>query len=318
MEQKEVNLVELIKKEGSNITGTEIEMTKKDGSKIYGLVWNTPNAVGNIIIVTGMEEHSSRYEHFAKFLNEHGFNVYCLDHIGQGFNAKTVADLGIWEPSGFRIMVNTIDELVSKLRVSVRPTYLFGHSMGSFIVQDYIQRFSGHIEKAIICGSNGPDVAVKLGNQLAKILANKKNYNKKTKFFNNLIFGAYARQTPHSKTEFDWLSYNQENVLRYIADPYTGYGSTWGFYREFLKGLNRLYKKKFLNKIRKDLPILMISGAEDPVGHSGKGVQKLKKVYDEYGLTDTQVILYPKMRHEILNEHDHHIVFNDILKFLKK
>jgi len=297
---------------------TIIEMIKKDGSKIRGIAWTIDNSVGNVIIATGMEEHSSRYDDFAKFLNTNGYNVYCLDHFGQGQNAASVSELGFFPKSGFRIMVETFDELVAKLRISCRPTYIFGHSMGSFIVQDYIQRHSDHVEKAIICGSNGPDFMVKIGYQLARLLVGKKGYTKKSKFFNSLVFGGYNNQIPHAKTEFDWLSYNQDNVLKYVADPYTGYGSTGGFYREFLKGLNRLYKKKFLAKIRKDIPILMISGAEDPVGHNGKGVKKLKAVYDKYGLKDTSVILYPKMRHEILNELDHQKVYDDILAFLKK
>ncbi len=297
---------------------TTIEVAKADGLKVKGLAWKIAKPLGNVVIATGMEEYSGRYDHFAHFLNENGYDVYCLDHFGQGLNAPTVADLGKFPKSGFRIMVEMFDELIAKLRLSNLPTYLFGHSMGSFIVQDYIQRNGDAVEKAIICGSNGPDPMIKIGYQLAKTIVTPKKYDIKSKFFNNLIFGGYANQIPHDKTGFDWLSYNKDNVLKYVADPYTGYGSTGGFYREFLKGLNRLYKKKFLAKIRKDIPILMISGAEDPVGHNGKGVKKLKKVYDDYGLKDTSVILYPKMRHEILNELDHQKVYDDILTFLKK
>lgn len=297
----------------------ELVLKKKDKTQIKGRRWLIANSVASFVIVTGMEEHSLRYDALATFLNAKGYDVYCLDHYGQGLNAKTEADLGIWPKSAFRITVNTFDELIYTKALRSKPVILFGHSLGSFIVQDYIQRYSGHVDKAIICGSNGPDFMLKLGYMLAKILVKDTDYNIKKDIFNKMSFETYNKSVKDPKTEFDWLSYSEENVKKYIADPYCGYGSTAGMWREFLKGMNRLYKDKFMVKIRKDIPILIIAGEEDPVGHSGKGPAKLEKLYSKkYQLSKVELKLYPKMRHEILNEVEHETVYKDILTFITK
>ena len=265
-----------------------------------------------------MEETSARYDDFAKFLNAHGYSVFVLDQYGQGENVDDPSELGRWEKSGFRKTVNALDELITHLRITCRPIMVMGHSMGSFIVQDYIQRYSNHVEKAIICGSCGKQFGVKVGDRLARILVNKRNYNKPSKFFHKMAFGGYNKNIKNPRTEFDWLSVNPDNVDAYIADPKCGYGSTCGFYKEVCKGLNRLHTPRFLAKIRKDLPILLIAGKDDPVGKYGKGVSKLEKTYQKLGIEYVETILYENMRHEILNEIDKEKVYNDILNFLER
>lgn len=296
----------------------EFVITFKDGTTRKGIAWAIKEAKENIVIVTGMEEHARRYDNFAKFLNEHGYSVYIMDHFGQGENAETEDELGRWEKSGFRKTVNYLDELVCKLRVTCKPINIMGHSMGSFVVQDYIQRYSNHVNKAIICGSCGKRFAVGLADRLARMFVHKGNYNKPSKFFHKLTFGGYNKSIKHPRTDFDWLSSNEDNVDLYIADPKCGYGSTCGFYKEFFKGLNRLHTQRFLSKIRKDLPILLIAGQDDPVGQYGKGVLKLENTYNKLGIKDVDTIIYPDMRHEILNEINNSIVYQDVLSFLEK
>ncbi|MCH5172082.1 MAG: alpha/beta hydrolase [Erysipelotrichales bacterium] len=295
----------------------EFEMTFKDETKRRGIAWPVENAKANIVIATGMEEHARRYDDFATFLNKHGYSVYALDHYGQGDNVENLEELGRWERSGFRKTVNYIDELITKLRVTCKPTIIMGHSMGSFIVQDYIQRYSNHVSKAIICGSCGKQSAVYFADRLARVFVTKRNYNKKSKFFSKLTFGGYNKSIKNPRTPFDWLSVNEDNVDRYIEDPKCGYGSTCGFYKEFFKGLNRLHTSRFLAKIRKNLPILLIAGEHDPVGKNGKGVLKLAKTYKKYSIENVETIIYPNMRHEILNETGKEVVYEDILKFVE-
>ena len=298
-----------------------IKITLKNGVELFGFSWTINKPIANVVILTGMEEHSIRYDNFANFLNENGYNVYCVDHYGQGENANEPGDLGVWPISGFSKTVKNTDELVEKLRVSVLPTYLFGHSMGSFIIQDYIQRYTEHVNKVILCGTNGPNkVMISIGYFLSRLLVNKKNRKEPSKFLRNLMLGPYTAAIKNHKTKTDWLSVNEDNVRRYNEDPKCGflYESKKSFYREFLKGLNRLHKTKFMRKIRQDMSILLIAGAEDPVGNKSKGPLKLAKLYKRLGIKDVQTIIYPNMRHEILNETDNERVYADILAFLKE
>lgn len=292
------------------------EIKLKDETIRRGCAWPIKDAKANLVVITGMEETSRRYNEFAEFLNKNGYSVYVMDQYGQGENVEKLEDLGKWEKSGFRKTVNALDELVCKLRVTCRPIMLMGHSMGSFITQDYIQRYSNHIEKAIICGSCGKQFGVKVGDRLTRILVNKHNYNKPSKFFHKMAFGGYNKNIKNPRTPFDWLSVNEKNVDAYINDPKCGYGSSCGFYKEFFKGLNRLHTPRFLAKIRKDLPILLIAGKEDPVGKYGKGVMRLAKTYEKLNIKRVEVKLYDNMRHEILNETNRQEVFDYVLKFL--
>lgn len=298
-----------------------VRLMNHDNEERLGYAWTTgklPKA--NVVIVTGMEEYALRYDEFANFLNKNGYDVYCFDHYGQGVSAKSIEEQGIVPSRFFTKSVKNIDEVVALCKLSCVPTYIFSHSMGSFMTQDYIQRFSEHVDKVVICGSNGPNakMSYKFGKLVARIVTNKRNRNKKAKLMDKIVFGMYSKQIKNAKTKFDWLSVNEENVNKYIADPQTGYMSTNGFYYEFMKGCNRIYRKKFLQKINKKLPILIIAGDKDPVGANGKGPKKLADLYKSLGVNDVTLKLYPGLRHEILNEKEKDVVYNDILEFFNK
>lgn len=293
-----------------------IQMTMKNGEVLKGYAWTIKEPKANVVIITGMLEHSLRYANFAEELNKHGYDVYCLDQYGQGENVSAPEEYGVWPVSGFSKSVKNCDELVSKLRVSCRPIYIFGHSMGSFMVQDYIQRYTEHVNKVVICGSCGKQGAAGIGYFLSRMIVHKKNRDKKSPFLAKLLLGSSNKRIKNPESSNDWLSYNRENVKKYDADPKCGGIASGGFYREFLKGLNRLYKRKFLKKIRADISILLVSGEEDPVGHYGAGVKKLFHMYKKLGVKDVRMKLYPHMRHEILNEDNNKEVYADIIAFL--
>ncbi|MFA5283580.1 MAG: alpha/beta hydrolase [Bacilli bacterium] len=299
----------------------KVKMTLKNDEALFGYSWIIDKPIANVLVITGMEEYALRYDHFASFLNNNGYNVYCIDHYGQGENANEPEELGVWPVSGFSKTVINTNEFVEKLRVSAIPTYLFGHSMGSFILQDYIQRYTEHVNKVILCGTNGPNrFMVAIGFFLSKLIVNRKSRNKPSKLLRNLMLGPYTASIENRKTKTDWLSVNEDNVRRYNEDPKCGflYESKKSFYFEFLKGLNSLHKQKFMRKIRRDTSILLIAGEKDPVGNKSKGVLKLARLYKRLGISDVQTIIYPNMRHEILNETDNEQVYQDVLKFLQE
>lgn len=287
---------------------------------LSGYAWEVDEPKGCLFIATGMEEYAGRYDSFANFFNEAGYNVFCIDYYGQGLNVKDEKELGCVPASSFSKFVRVLDDLVKKYSIKGLPVIVFGHSMGSFIVQDYIQRYANHAHKAIICGSDGDNnkLAYNFGYALARMVCKFRGENRKGKFLKSLAIGSFAKSVKHRKTDCDWLSYNEDNVNKYIADPMCGMGSSNGFYKELLKGNHRLYKSKFLNKINKDLKILVTAGEEDPVGHKGKGPRRLEKMYKELGVKDVTLKLYPHMRHEIHNETGREEVLKDFLAFIEK
>ena len=143
----------------------EFKYTNQFNDELYGHKWVVKDEEAILLLVTGMAEHSSRYNHFASFLNENKISVYCLDHYGQGKNGK----LGNPGKDYFFKMEATIDELINKFKKETKKVYLFAHSMGSFITQGYIQEYKGNLDKVVLCGSNGKTILFKLGNFLAHL-----------------------------------------------------------------------------------------------------------------------------------------------------
>lgn len=279
-----------------------------------------PNPKAHVLAITGMNEHSLRYANFAKELNEAGYSFSMFDHFGQGENAKNIDDLEKWPKDAWNMMLKALNIKVNELRKDGIPVYLMGHSMGSFAMQAYLETYPNTIDKIIIMSSNGKNnkLAFNMGYMITRITTTKKNWDKEDKLMAKLSLGGYVKAVKDRKSDNDWLSYNLENVQNYNDDPYCGHYNTHGFFYGFMEGLHELYKKKNLKKISKDEKILIVAGEDDPVGASSKGPKSLEKMYKSLGVKNVTLKLYPKMRHEILNEVERDKVVSDIIHFLDK
>lgn len=286
---------------------------------LLGLKWVVDNSKFSVVIMEGMEEHCSRYDYFAKYLNEHNVDVYALDTFGQGLNVKEdLSNIGIWPENGFLRQVNAVHKLIMDLKNSGKPVYIFSHSMGSFMGQRLLIEFPNDIEKIVLCGSGSKNPILGIGHAVAKMVTNSKNEHEKAKLLNKLMFGNFNNKIKDPRTPYDWLSYNTENVDKYIADPLCGFGPNNGFCLEFIKGMLPLHKSKSLKKLNPDAKIFIISGEEDPVTNYSKSVGILKDMYNKFGVKEVYTKVYTGMRHEILNEDEKEKVAEDIYNFFNK
>ena len=159
---------------------------------------------------------------------------------------------------------------------------------------------------------------MKTGYQLARTIVHDHNWYKENPTLQNMGMGSFARAVKDRKTDFDWLSYNEENVRAYINDPWCGHFNTGGFWKEFLGGLSKIWDKKEMEKISRKERVFIIAGQDDPVGRMGKGPEWLYQKYTSLGLEGTRLRIYPHMRHEILNETGKEAVYQDVLDFLRE
>jgi alpha-beta hydrolase superfamily lysophospholipase len=300
-------------KEGSFIKG-------KDGKDIFLYCWDNvsqPRAV--IQIFHGMAEHAGRYKAFAEYLNSKGFIVYAHDHRGHGRTAGVIEELGYIGEDGFNAIVedeHIISELIKKRHKDL-PIIVFGHSFGSFTAQEYIIRYGNEIKGVILSGSAARrGIEVRAGNLIAAIERSIFGDKKKSKLIDYLSFNGYNKRIKNNKYKFEWLSCDLEEVRKYEADPFCGTLFTIGFFYYFFKGMLELYKKDRLEKVPKDLPILIISGEEDPVGNYGELVNELYKVYKAIGIKNLNIKLYSGKRHELHNEINREEVFEDLLLWI--
>ena len=194
-------------------------------------------------------------------------------------------------------------------------TYVFSHSMGSFLMQGYIEKYSNkYLDKLVLCGTNGKNFLIKFGAILSKLVVNDKNKFYPATLLHDLSIGAYEKAFKDRKDANDWLSYNEDNVKKYNEDKLCGYRCSNSFFKSFLSGLSNIQKNKNIKNSSKELNILIIGGADDPVGNFGKGLNNLFKLYSKFNL-DVSLIIYEHARHEILNELIKDKVYQDILKF---
>ncbi|MEK4761465.1 alpha/beta hydrolase [Viridibacillus sp. FSL E2-0187] len=294
-----------------------------DGHRIAVTVYfPSEEPKGHIHILHGMAEHSGRYEGFANFLIEHGYVVSMHDHRGHGqTSAINESPKGYFaDQQGFERVVSDVHEVLDFVRADqhLPPVILFGHSMGSFIARRYTELYSDTLSKAIFCGTGAASVTHQAGHVLAKSLAKLQGKTKESPLLDKLSFGNFNRSFSNTQTDFDWLSSDSSEVAKYLADEDCGFLATNQFYVDLTGGILTLSKEEEINKIRKDLPILLISGAEDPVGGFSKGIWKVAKSYQSCGLTNVTVQLFEGKRHEILNEVNRQEVYNKIIWWLEK
>jgi alpha-beta hydrolase superfamily lysophospholipase len=293
------------------------------GVEIFVRQWvpDSPPIHAVVQIAHGMAETSERYQRFAKALTEAGYVVYANDHRGHGETAGILEEVGCLGEDGYNWMIRNLHQLngIIQQQYPGVPIFLFGHSMGSFLAQQYIALYGHSIQGVILSGTGGkPGPLLHFGIHLAKREMKKNGPRSRSQTLTDLTFGAYNKTFQPARTPFDWLSRDESEVDLYVENPYCGGVFTANFYYYFFKGLQETHQKGLMQQIRKNLPIHIIFGNQDPVGRNGKGVMQLLKMYRNLDLQQVTHQMYPGGRHEMLNETNRDEVTHDILAWLTR
>ena len=291
-------------------------------TQIHAVEW-TPEgeAKGVYQIAHGVAEYALRYEPFAEFLTGKGFVVVANDHIGHGLSVADGAPALYFGAE--RGWMNVVDDMYALRNLTSQkyprlPYFLMGHSMGSFLARTYLIRYPGTVSAAVIMGTGQqPGYMLAGGRTVANVIGKKHGFDKPNAAVSNLAFGSYNKPFEPRRTDFDWLSVNTENVDRYIADPLCGGEATVGLFLDMLGGIAFIGKQANVARMDKNMPVLFISGAMDPVGDLGKGVRKACESFRQAGVRDVTLKLYPGLRHEILNEAEREQVYADIRAWIE-
>ena len=298
--------------------------SRDNSTKIHAVRWipDSENVAGVVQIVHGMAEYVERYEEFATFLTEKNYVVTGEDHLGHG---KSVAEGGqqgyFCEQDPATVVVRDVHRLkkmTQELYPGV-PYFLMGHSMGSFIVRNYICRYGTGIDGALILGTGMQSDGLLLASKTVAALEGAfKGQKHVSKFLDKGAFGNYNKHIKDVRTSADWLTRDASKVDEYIADKDCGFVFTVNGFKTLFTLISRAKKKENLKNVPASLPIFMASGEEDPVGGYGKGVKRAWQSLKEAGVTDLTLKLYPEDRHELLNELDRKQIMEDIAGWLAK
>ena len=272
---------------------------------------------GLVQISHGMAEHKGRYREFINFLNLNGFHVVIHDHRGHGErifeNKKGFFD----QEDGWNLVVNDLLDihLDTNKRFPNIPKILLGHSMGSWIGLSALQQ-QNLFDAAMLSGSSYPNSSETIMQKLLlKIEMFRLGNNGYSRLLHRIIFGGFNDRFQNTNTPNDWLSQDAERVEDYTNDPLCGFVVTNQLWSDLIEGIKLVFDQKNLSLIKKNIPILVFSGSDDPVGAMGKGTSKLHKCLME-NECKSELYLVDGARHETLNETNRITTYNHILKFL--
>lgn len=295
----------------------EFTYPSSDGvHQVHAVLWLPDGEPKGVVqLVHGICEYALRYDPFARFLAAHGFAVAGNDHLGHGLTARGPEEYGYFE--SWWDLVYDVRTLQCKVKeqFSDLPYFLLGHSMGSFVTRTFLIDYPGVLTGCILSGTGQePALTVAAG----KLLTGMGDPHKVNKLFYNLSIGAYNRQFAPTRTGADWICRDGKVVDAYLADPLCNFPTKAGMNHAMMMGLQYVADKKNLAKMDKDTPIYFFAGDKDPVGASGKGVQKVARWFREAGVKEVRVKLYPEGRHEMLNETNKEEVYADTLAWLEE
>ncbi|HIL94792.1 MAG: lysophospholipase [bacterium] len=264
--------------------------SNSDHWTIRALRWPCADCKGVVVISHGLAEHALRYDRFAIALNSAGYDVWAMDHRAHG---KTLGPKGFGDfgSGGWEALVEDIGQLVDLAGETIPNSsiVLFGHSMGAAAAQQFAPMGSNRIAALILSGSTLRDPGAEIPP------------------FNKIFEPA--------RTDYDWLSRDQNEVDKYINDPLCGFeGQT------IINGMDRTDPRRVdldrLRNIRSDLPVLLLAGDADPVNNGLKGIDYLESKWREAGIRKIERLIYAGGRHEMLNETNRDEVTINIIEWL--
>lgn len=294
----------------------KVKINSSDNYKLSLHIFESKKPKAVIQIIHGMEEHQGRYEEFANILSKKGFIVVTSDIRGHGLEEN---DLGYFkDKKGYLQVIEDQVKIREYIEEMYRgtPVVLFGHSMGTIIGRVLLQKYSDKYCKAIFSGAPNYQAAVGAGKLISSLIRKFKGTKYDSKLLQNITTGSFNKKIENPKTKLDWLSYNEDNINRYIEDEYCGFNFTASAYNDLFHLMGQMHKSSAYKNINKDLKILFISGKDDPCTGGEKGLLSSIRTLKKAGFNNIEKIDYDNMRHEILNESNNTKVIEDIINFL--
>lgn len=286
-----------------------------DGIDLNLTIYEVEKPKAIVQIIHGMKEHQKRYENFALTLNSNGYTVVTSDLRGHGHNTTL---LGYME--GEKPWIGLVADQVS-ISNYIRENYpnnkvfLFAHSMGTIIARNLIQENANRYDKIILSGVPAYQKATKLGLLVADIIGFFKSNTYVSNLLENLTLKPFIKSVKDRQSDVDWISVNQDNINNYVNDPYCDIPFTVSAYKSLYHLVNNMHKSRKYQVSDANKPILMLVGELDPCPLGKKGLADSVKTLNRAGYQNVSTKTYPNMRHEILNETENDLVFNDVIKF---
>lgn len=277
-----------------------------DHHQMNGTIYRPEKVDKILLIVHGMAEHEKRYSDVAMIFAKHNYLVLTPDLRGHG-RSKMDGTMGYFGKShGYFKMIRDLHQLLQR----ISETYpveivLMGHSMGALFVMEFLRRYPRKVSGVILSGipsQNPLATPVKTILKFASLAKPKES---------NLLIAQMMDNMFKFKEPYDWVSASESGRKAYLDDELCGFPFTNAGYKDLFELLSQVYLTKGWRIKNKDLPIFVLSGANDPVS---KGTFSGTKFMKSVGYDNVTSLSYENSRHEIYYDLDKASVFKDLDK----
>lgn len=267
----------------------------------------------------GMAEHCDRYKNAIKAFTDMGYAVFMNDMINHGKSNSDKKMLGYFgDKDGYKNIIADAKTLmdIAKKEYPDKKYIISGHSMGSLIMRCFVNEYGCPFDGAVFIGTSGSNPLAGISIALTKLIGIFKGKLYRSPWLYKTAFGAYDKPFEH-RTNYDWGTRDKESVDDYQNDDYCGFIFSTVGYRDLAMLCLDCNNDKWANAIKKNMPVLLISGSMDPVGNYKKGVKEVYERLKATGHTNIDIKLFKDARHEILNELNKEDVYNYINDFIE-
>ena len=262
-----------------------------------------PKAV--LQVAHGMKETLLRYIEFAEFFTKNGYVVVGNDALGHGETSTSKDTDGFFaKKNGHNFVVRDLKKMtdIAKERYPNLPVYLFGHSMGSFFARYYAGLYPNAVDGIILSGTSAHVSGTRFGLFMMGLLKKIKGPKTHLAFIDKIMTGKYFKYIDNPESEFEWVTSDLDFLKRAKWDDKAQMPFSVSAYYDMVKTLLTVNKNSWCKKYSKDTPVLLISGAQDPVGQYGNGVCKVYSQLEKQKIKCVDLILYGEGRHALFYE----------------
>lgn len=285
----------------------ELTIPAADGLQLSIAIGEATHTKRLVQLIHGAVEHKERYYEFIEYLNGHGITAIISDNRGHGRSVNDEYPLGYMDGHEKILEDQLLITRYIKKRYPDKPLALFGHSLGSMFARCYLQLHDDEIDRLVFSGTAAYVPIVPLGIVVGELTVRRSGEHGYSPLF---------RYLNGDSDNIQWVSSSEENKITRNNDPLCRYPYQNEAMLTIFKTDKELHAFEKFQCKNPTLPILSVSGEADPVTGGKLGLKDTVNTLRKIGYHDITTKVYQGMKHEVLNEEDRLIVYQDIVSFL--